>query len=181
MTANTATIPSGTPLANPVYLVDASGNPINANANGQSTMASSSPVAIASDQTPIQVKSNRLEIAGAGTGTVNGIGTDLIPSTDVTGFTMAILQLTGTWSMTLQAQQCNDNATFLQTEMINAQTLIAATGIRATVTANGMFILPLSGRYLRVRATAWASNASLVGTLELYTTPPPFVQAAMAT
>jgi hypothetical protein len=152
----------------------------NATTLGQATSANSAPVVPASDYVS-PVKSSRLEIAGQSTSIVNGANTDLIPATDVTGYTMAVLQITGTWSMTLQAQQCNDNANFLQIECINAQTLISTNNLRSTMTANGMYLIPLTGRYLRVRATAWVSNASCVGTLELYTTPPPFVQAAMAT
>jgi hypothetical protein len=152
----------------------------NATALGQATMANSAPVVPASDYVS-PVKSFRLEVAGQGTGVVNAQNTDLFPSTDVTGYTCAVMQLAGTWSATLQAQQCNDNANFFQIQMINAQTLVAATGLTNSINStNGLYIIPLSGRYLRVRATAFTSNASLVGTLELYTTPPPFVMSLAA-
>jgi hypothetical protein len=151
----------------------------NVNANGQATKATSSPVVLPSDQI-VPVQSSRLGVIGQAPGIVNGINTDLIPSQDTTGYTVAVLQLAGTWSMTLQAQQCNDNANFLQTQLINAQTFVVNTALASTMVANGLFIIPLSGQFLRVRASAWASNASLVGTLNLYTTPPPFVMALAA-
>ncbi len=151
----------------------------NSSALGQATSANSAPVVPASDYVS-PVKSVRTEIAGQAAANVTGTSTDLIPSTDVTGYTVAVLQLTGTWSMTLQAQQCNDNATFLQTQFISAQTQITNAAIISTTTTNGMFIIPISGRYLRIRPSVWSSNASCVGTLELYSTPPPFVLALMA-
>lgn len=150
----------------------------NANANGQATMANSSPVVPASDYIS-PIKSARTEIAGQAAANVTGTTTDLIPSTDTTGYAYAVLQLTGTWSMTLQAQQCNDNATFLQTQVINGQTFISTTALVTNFAANGLYIIPLVGRYLRVRPSAWASNTSCVGTLELYTTLPPFMVALL--
>jgi len=151
----------------------------NSSALGQATMTNSAPVVPASDYVA-PVKSSRLEIAGQVAGNVTGTSTDLIPSTDVTGYTVAVLQLTGTWNMTLQAQQCNDNATFLQTQFISAQTQITNAAIISSTTTNGLYVIPISGRYLRIRPSVWSSNASCVGTLELYTTPPPFVLALMA-
>ncbi len=151
----------------------------NSSALGQATMVNSAPVVPASDYVS-PVKSVRTEIAGQVAANVTGTTTDLILSTDVTGYTVAVLQLTGTWSMTLQAQQCNDNATFLQTQFISAQTQITNAAIISTTTTNGMFIIPISGRYLRIRPSVWSSNASCVGTLELYSTPPPFALALMA-
>lgn len=73
--------PSGVPVAQPIYLVDIYGNPItstngigvnvlNANPNGQSTMANSAPVAIASNQ--------------------SGIGTIVLPSITDTWISQAI-------------------------------------------------------------------------------------------
>ena len=63
-----ATSPSGTPVAQPVYLVDIYGNPIsstnaqsvtvaNANPNGQTTKVNSAPVVLASDQWSISAPS----------------------------------------------------------------------------------------------------------------------------
>lgn len=152
----------------------------NATTLGQTTSTNSAPVVPASDYIS-PVKSSRLEIAGQGTGVVNAQNTDLIPSTDVTGYTCAVLQLQGTWSLTLQAQQSNDNSNFYQVQIMSAQTLVSNTGLLNTVSGNGLYVVPLTGRYLRVRATAFTSNSSLVGTLELYTTPPPFAFVAAAT
>lgn len=153
----------------------------NGNANGQSTMANSAPVAIASDQTAVKTKGDFTEVAGQGTGVVNGINTDLFPSTDVSGYKWASVQLTGTWSATLQVQLCNDNATFLQVQAIAAGTQVTNASLLSSFTANGLYVFPITSRYLRIRATTWASNASLVGTLELYTSTPPMNIVAMGT
>lgn len=88
-----ATSPSGTPVAQPYYLVDIYGNPIsstnaqsvtvaNANPNGQTTMANSAPVVLASDQvhpanvdglTPSQLLANGAYLYSSG-GPVDSTG-----------------------------------------------------------------------------------------------------------
>src|SRR5260221_8360286 len=67
---------------------------------GAQTTANSSAVNIASDQI-VPIKNSFTEIAGQGTGAVNAINTDLIPSTDVSAYTFMCIQITGTWSGTL--------------------------------------------------------------------------------
>lgn len=115
------------------------------------------------------------EVAGQGIGVVNAQNTDLIPATDVSAYKWASLQLTGTWSLTLQAQLCNDNANFNQIQVMSAQTQVTNAAMLNTIGSNGLYVFPITSRYLRVRATAFTSNTSLVGTLELYTSTPPFV------
>ena len=105
------------------------------------------------------------EIAGQPAGNVTGTTTDLFPSIDMSAYSFAILQLSGIWTMTLQAQWSNDNVNFVAGETGP----IGAVGASTLITVNGMYILPKYGRYLRVRPSVFTSNASCVGLLECYT------------
>jgi hypothetical protein len=150
----------------------------NANANGQNTMGNSAPVVIASDQSPVKVRPGFLEIAGQGPGVVNAINTDLIPSTDISDYNFISLQLTGTWSGILTFQGSNDGATFTSTLL---STLAPnAVNFAQTTTLNNIFVGARMTRYLRVRMTTFTSNASLAGTLELYSVPPPMFSTYIA-
>src|SRR5260221_21766 len=145
---------------------------------GTQTSANSSSVVIASDQANVPVKGGFTEIAGQGTGVVNAINTDLIPSTDVSAYAFISLQLTGTWSGTLTFQGSNDGVTF---SSILLSTLIPSNvNFSQTTTSNNTFVGARMMRYLRVRMTSFASNASLAGTLELYTVPPPMFSTYLA-
>jgi hypothetical protein len=150
----------------------------NANANGQAVMVNSAPVVLASDQSAVKVKPDFTEFIGAGTGVVNGNSTDLFASFDVSAYTWFSLQLAGTWAMTLTIAGSNDNTNF---NTIYSQSANNAVGAFFTnMNANGGYMFARAYRYLRVRATGWTSNASLVGTLEAYTTPvPPWFQYAV--
>jgi hypothetical protein len=137
----------------------------NANANGQATMSASSPVAIASDQSAVKTKTDFLEIAGQGAGNVTGTSTPIILAQDVSLYKAWSFQMTGSWSMTLQVQFSNDNASWFPIFFRNVFGVGAISGI----TGNGLYTGPICGRYMRIIPSAWTSNASGVGVLELYT------------
>jgi hypothetical protein len=151
----------------------------NVTALGQALMAASSPVTIASDQSALKMKSDGVATAGQAAGSVTSTSTDLFPSMDMSAYTFAILQLTGTWVMTLQAQWSNDPAfgAFTVGE-VNAIGGIGGFGL--SVSANGMYVLPKLGQYLRIRPSAWTSNASCVGALASFTTTPPQLVASVS-
>ena len=116
------------------------------------------------------------EVAGQGTGVVNGINTDLFPSTDVSAYKWLSLQIAGTWSGTLTFQGSNDNVNF---QSVVLSTLAANPTSATNTTSNNIFFGTVSYRYLRVRMTSFTSNTSLVGTLELYTSSSAFAISAV--
>lgn len=147
----------------------------NANANGPTTMVNSAPVTIASNQTNIPIRGDFLEVAGQGTGVVTGNATDLIPATDVSAYKWLSLQLEGTFTLTLSFQWSNDNINFRPLTLMRNDSL-AGTNAATSTTATGQgWNGPIFFRYLRVRVTSFVSNASLAGTLELYTNPAAFL------
>src|SRR5260221_14753006 len=77
------------------------------------------------------------------------------------------IQITGTWSGTLTFQGSNDNVNFNSIEL--STPIPTTVGYSTATSVNGAFIGLLAYRYLRVRMTAFTSNASLAGTLELST------------
>jgi hypothetical protein len=112
-----------------------------------------------------------LEVVGSGPA-VTGVSTDFIAVFDVSAYSSFILSLNGTFSLTLQAQFVNDLAQpFVATNALNPGT----TGISTSLAAVGQYIFPKSGRFLRIRCSAFTSNTSLVGILECYTTAIPFI------
>ena len=84
---------------------------------------------------------------------------DLIASTDVSAYRDVLLQVTGTWTATVQFQYSNDNSNFINGFAYNvgAQTYVAS------FTGNGLFRIPVQGKYLRVRATSFTSG-TIAGT-----------------
>lgn len=140
---------------------------------GQTTSAASQPVVVANDQSTLPVQPVRFEIAGQGTGVVNGSNTDFIPSTDVSNYRWFSLQVGGTFNLTLTFQGSNDNSTWVSVPVQPVGTvLLTAAALVTTTTTTGIFAGPINFRYLRVRATSYSSNASLAGNLELWTFAP---------
>ncbi len=98
-------------------------------------------------------------IAAAG-----AIGADLF-SIDASAFKALFLQLTGTWSGTVSFQSSNDGVTWVS----SAAMLPAGGAYVSSATANGQWIVPVTGKFMRARATAYASGsiaASVVGSYE---------------
>jgi hypothetical protein len=100
-----------------------------------------------------------------GTGSISGtsaVGTDLIASTDVSGFAEASIQFTGTFpsgSAVVAAQVSNDNSTWVNTTVQNATG--NTTQSASTLTAVGLFRVALLGaRYFRLRITTVGTNST---------------------
>jgi hypothetical protein len=102
-----------------------------------------------------------------GTGTLSGasaVGTDLIASTDVSGFAEASVQFTGAWpaSATVTPQLSNDNSTWFSTTVLTISTTTPTLTNTFTSTQFtslcrvGLF----GGRYFRLRVTSAASSGT---------------------
>src|SRR5258708_3578320 len=145
---------------------------------GAQTTVNSSAVNIASDQI-VPVKGNFTEVAGVTTisasASSTGAGTvaaaDFIVQLDVSAYKFLALQLSGTWAGTFTFQCSNDNATWVSCDLTSP--VPSNVGLSFQTTINGMFLGPVCFRYFRVRCTAYTSNTSLGGVLELYTQAPP--------
>jgi hypothetical protein len=94
-----------------------------------------------------------------GSGSVSGtsaVGTDVLASTDVSGFAEMMIQFTGSFptSANAQFQVSNDNSTFVS----QAALQVGFTSPQATISALGMYKISLGGaRYIRLRVTVQGS------------------------
>jgi hypothetical protein len=163
-------------------------------AQGQNTMANSSPVVIASNQSAFPVTQGAgaaagtswrtagdfTEIAGAGTGTVTGVGTFFIPATDVSAYKFLSLHLTGTFNLTLLFECSNDNANWVSCTLNRLDTQNANNAGTSTTATNTMWGGAVNFRWFRVRCTIFTSNTSLAGNLELYTAASAFFNSIVA-
>ena len=98
--------------------------------------------------------------------TAGALNADLVPSTDVSGYSTFALQILGTFVGTLTLQGSNDNTNFTPvygTWVNNTQPV-------NTMTTTGMITGSCNFRYFRVRMTAYTSGTA-TGTLELKTVP----------
>lgn len=130
---------------------------------GQTVMASSSPVVIASNQSSIPVSvtsAPSTETTGLTAGALNA---DLVPSTEVSLFKWFQIQILGTWSGTLAFQGSSDNSNWVGITAVNVG---STTAIVTATTVNGIYSGPLNFKYLRIRMTAYTSGTA-TGVLEL--------------
>ena len=99
-----------------------------------------------------------------GTGTASGtslLNTDLISSTDVSGFAEASIQFTGTWpsNAAVSPQISNDNSTWVTSTVQNVTGNTTAAG--NTFTATGLYRVTLLGaRYFRLRITQVGTSST---------------------
>lgn len=100
--------------------------------------------------------------------TAGALNAFLVASTDVTAYAQASIEVTGAWSGTLTAQGSNDNTTY--TSVMLLSTAAGGGTMLSTITANGLYVLPIWYRYLQIKMTAYTSGTA-TGTLELYATP----------
>jgi hypothetical protein len=97
-----------------------------------------------------------------GTGTASGtlaVGTEILPSTDASGFSEITIQFTGTWPAggIAQFQISNDNTTFANQAGIQ----VGQTSPTANVSAIGIYKITLAGaRYFRVRVGTQGASSS---------------------
>jgi hypothetical protein len=91
------------------------------------------------------------------TGTAASAPTDIIASTDVSGYASGSCQLTSL-SGTVQIQWCNDNATWLPGISFIPGNIGTTSAVSLNMTADNMYVFPVQGRYMRVRKTAHSSG-----------------------
>jgi hypothetical protein len=87
---------------------------------------------------------------------VTVINNDIIASLDVSAYKFISLQLTGTWVGTVTFQGSNDNGTFFNIAASNPTNTISPFIVSSA--AVGMFIIPITFKFLRVRVTAYTSG-----------------------
>lgn len=145
-------------------IVDALGANVVSNPNGQSTMANSQPVTIASNQSSVPVRLDALQVPVTGSITTS---TSAITMADLTGVGSVTVSIYGTYAgvnVTFEAYDgVNWIAVAAQPTASISPALVVSTGVLAT---NGTFqwnVSPLLGQsQFRVRATAWTSGSASV-------------------
>lgn len=167
--SGTVTANAGTNLNTSALALESGGHLANIDTHtpvqGQATMANSSPVVIASNQSDLPVKGDFTEQSGLSAGALNA---DLVVSTDVSGYAWISLHITAIASGgTITFQASNDNFA-TQVESVNLARVSSSTTISSAVSTTGIFEGPVNFRYFRARQTAWTSG-STTGVLELYT------------
>lgn len=95
-------------------------------------------------------------------GTAASTNADVIPSTDVSGYSQIIVQIKGTWSGQLTVQFSNDNATFMGSFRYDPS---GATQPGNTITTNGLYVIPVQGKYFRLRMTTYSSGSGVTGSV----------------
>lgn len=133
------------------------------NSNGQSTMANSAPITIASDQTSVKT---RLSAPQADvTGNITTAATS-ITATDLIGVGSATIQISGTYagvSVIFEASMDNTNWIPIKAQVVGGATAPATTAVLATNSTNQFNVSPLLGQYqFRVRSTAYTSGTAAV-------------------
>ena len=95
------------------------------------------------------------------TGTAAALNADAVVATNIFGYKTVSVQITGTWSGTLQIQGSNDNVNF---EPAYAEPIGTPNQGQPTIgiTQNGIYHLPLNFTYIRIRMTAYASGTAKV-------------------
>jgi hypothetical protein len=123
----------------------------------------------------VSSKDTALEVIGTPAAAINAL---LIPSTDITGYSIISLQLTGTFVATVFPEQSNDNVTWYPLPFIDAGTI--TNPVVSGRTTIGMIYIPVSGfRYFRARLSSYTSG-SVTGVAEISSdpTPLPFAYSA---
>jgi hypothetical protein len=102
-----------------------------------------------------------------GTGSISGtsaVGTDLITSTDVSGFAEASIQFNGSWPSNayVTPQLSNDNSTWISTNVLNISNTspIVANSFTATQVNNLCRVGLFGARYFRLRVTQAGTNST---------------------
>ena len=89
------------------------------------------------------------------------VGSDVLPSTDVSGFSEMLIQFTATFpsSGNAQVQVSNDNSTFVALPALQ----VGFTSPQATISAVGAYKISLGGaRYIRIRVTVQGTNGNYI-------------------
>jgi hypothetical protein len=152
----------GSQRALSVQIVDGSGNQVTTFGSA-SVSVSNFPATQAVSGT---VTANNQALT-TGTGTASGtsaVGTDLITSTDVSGFAEASIQFTGVWPVaaTVSPQISNDNSTWLATTLIGVSTTTPTlvNSFTSTQLSTWCRVGLFGARYFRLRVTGAGSSGT---------------------
>ncbi|HYE07667.1 MAG TPA: hypothetical protein VEL07_19265 [Planctomycetota bacterium] len=104
----------------------------------------------------LDVDVTRLPSAMTASGSAAALNADCIAATDCLGYRYACVQIAGTFVATFTFQGSNDNTNWFSVQAHNLSLANNVPG--ATGTGTGLYAIPLSFRYLRVRATAYTSG-----------------------
>jgi len=135
------------------------------NINGQATMANSSPVVLASNQTTLATKlaTDLAMVTGAIT-----TSTTTVTTPSLSGVGSATIQISGTYAGVNVTFETSVDGTiwipiFAQQASSATPTLVSTTGVLTTNSTNVWNVSPLLGQqFLRVRATAFTSGSASV-------------------
>jgi hypothetical protein len=87
---------------------------------------------------------------------VTAINNDLIASTDVSLYKFISLQILGTWNGTVDFQGSNDGGSFVPLTVQDMGTILSPYVL--SISANGIYTVAVSMKYLRVRVTSYATG-----------------------
>jgi hypothetical protein len=151
-----------------INVLDATGATVSVNtpnADGQLTMANSRSVAIASDQSPVPIfEKDGLVIAVTPQSALGNLF-----SVDAIDYRTAVIQLLGTFVGTVTFEVSNDNVTFTPAIAFQPGNT-GSTAPATTATAVGIYIIPVTARYVRARVSTYTSG-TFTGSAILRTEP----------
>jgi len=90
------------------------------------------------------------------TGSASALNADTVASTDVSAYRFVSIQLYGTFSGTLSPQGSNDNSNWFAVPVVNVTS--QANGMSYSFNSLGMYVLPVTFKYFRLRCTAYTSG-----------------------
>lgn len=94
-------------------------------------------------------------------------GADFLTQMDASGYKSLFFQFTGTFSATFQVQESADNLNWKAVQALDG----SANSWAGNLGGASTYSLPITQRYIRIRCTAFVSNASLAGNITLSTLP----------
>jgi predicted NUDIX family NTP pyrophosphohydrolase len=137
------------------------------NSLGQKNMAGSAPVVIASDQSalPVSLTNNNVIVHGNGNfvgQTLSGIGNFL--STDFSDYKELRFQVLGTFVGSVVVEGSSNNTNWEPVPYVNIGSPNTPPSV-AAITAPGLFYLPLTARWVRIRCSAYTSGSITVNSV----------------
>ena len=133
------------------------GGPIQFIKNG-STVSVTQDTVTPANNIPLLV--SQYDTSTGGTGSGSALNADLIPASNVTGYTHVIVQIVGTWVGTIQAQVSNDNFASTVYNAWIQSTTASYSPPGNQVTANGLYVIPLEAEFFRLRLSSYTSGTA---------------------
>jgi hypothetical protein len=118
-------------------------------------------VDIAQSDINIPIRQSNIEVTQSGSAAA--VNADVFPLTDVGNYSHLIVQVKGTWVGQLTVQFSNDAANFVNGIRQDTSGVLS---LGNTITTNGVYMIPVQGRYFRLRMTAYTSGSVAGSILE---------------